>query len=162
MFHRPLLSIFLSLAVLAVLSPDVRALDISGGTAEDRARLQEIARDWVDNYLEGDLEGMMALMHEDAMIMAANSPTVRGTEAVRDYLATRVGQPGVAFEDDLQEIRINGNWAFVRGDFHLAVTPDGAPEPVFRRHGRYLVIYEKTGSGNWKMLRDMDNSVPLE
>lgn len=139
-----------------------QALDIRGGTAEDRDQLRAIARAWVDNYLSGDLEGMMSLMHEDAMIMAANSETVRGTDAVRAYLATRVGQPGVDFEDDLQEIRINGNWAFVRGDFQLAVTPEGAPEPVFRRHGRYLVIYEKNAEGEWLMLRDMDNSVPLD
>lgn len=138
------------------------AVDISGGTAEDRKQLEAIAKAWVDNYLSGDLDGMMGLMHEDAMIMAANSETVRGTEAVRDYLATRVGQPGVDFEDQLQEIRINGSWAFVRGDFLLAVTPEGAAEPTFRRHGRYLVIYEKNDDGAWRMLRDMDNSVPLD
>ena len=142
-------------------SSTAQALDISGGSDEDQERMREIAKAWVDNYLSGDLDGMMSLMHEDAMIMAANSPTVRGHEAVREYLSTRVGQPGVDFQDDLQEIRIQGDWAFVRGDFHLAVTPPGAPEPVFRRHGRYLVIYEKTTEGEWLMLRDMDNSVPL-
>ena len=147
-------------ATLALAAP-VLAVDISGGTQADRDRLVEISEAWIDNYISGDLDGMMSFMHEDAMIMAANAGTVRGTEAVRDFLATRVGQPGVEFEDDLQEIRINGNWAFVRGDFFLTVTPPGAPEPVFRRHGRYLVIYEKGEDGAWEMLRDMDNSVPL-
>ena len=150
-----------ALALGVLLSSSVAAVDISGGSEADRDRMQEIAKAWVDNYLSGDLDGMMNLMHEDAMIMAANSPTVRGHEAVREYLSTRVGQPGVEFEDNLQEIRIQGDWAFVRGDFHLVVTPPGAPEPVFRRHGRYLVIYEKTAQGEWLMLRDMDNSVPL-
>ena len=150
-----------ALVLGVMLSGATLAVDISGGSEADRSRMQEIAKAWVDNYLSGDLDGMMSLMHEDAMIMAANSPTVHGLEAVRDYLSTRVGQPGVDFQDDLQEIRIQGNWAFVRGDFHLVVTPPGAPEPVFRRHGRYLVIYEKSAEGEWLMLRDMDNSVPL-
>ena len=151
-----------ALLLSALLSQAVLAADISGGSEDDRARMQEIAKAWVDNYLSGDLDGMMSFMHDDAMIMAANSPTVHGRDAVREYLSTRVGQPGVEFKDDLQEIRINGNWAYVRGAFHLAVTPEGAPEPVFRRHGRYLVIYEKTDEGEWMMLRDMDNSVRLE
>lgn len=151
----------INLIFIVGLASPALAVDISGGTEQDRERLQEIARAWVDNYLSGDLEGMMSFMHEDAMIFAANQPTVSGREAVREYLSTRVGQPGVDFEDQLAEIRINGNWAFVRGDFHLAVTPPGAPEPVFRRHGRYLVIYEKNENGDWLMLRDMDNSVPL-
>lgn len=152
----------LALALLPLALPAQACPQITGGSPEDRQRLEEIAQAWVSNYLEGDLEGMMALMHEDAMIMAADTPTVHGREAVREYLATRIGRPGVKFEDDLREIRIQGDWALVRGDFHLEVTPPGAPEPVYRRHGRYLVIYEKTADGEWLMLRDMDNSVPLD
>jgi ketosteroid isomerase-like protein len=154
--------LFTSALLAIILSGPAAAVDISGGTEADRAQMMSHSKIWVDSYLSGDLEGMMGLMHEDAMIMAANSETVRGLNAVRAYLATRVGQPGVEFKDDLKEIRINGSWAFVRGDFHLTVTPPGAPEPVFRRHGRYLVLYEKNAAGDWLMLRDMDNSVPLE
>lgn len=146
----------------ALASSPLQALEVTGGTASDRERMLQIAHAWVDNYLSGDLDGMMGFMHEEAMIFADQQPTVSGKAAVRDYLSTRVGQPGVQFEDRLEEIRINGSWAFVRGDFLLEVTPPGSPEPVFRRHGRYLVIYEKSAGGEWKMLRDMDNSVPLE
>lgn len=137
------------------------AVDISGGTEQDRQRMVEIAQQWVSNYLDGDLDSMMTLMDEDAMIMAEGQATVRGTEAVRAFLATRVGQPGVRFHDDLQEIRIKGDWAFVRGAFALEVAPREEGQEPYRRKGRYLVLYEKNEAGEWLMLRDMDNAAPM-
>lgn len=137
------------------------AVDISGGSEEDRAALVAISEDWVEAYGNGDIELMMSLMHADAMVMAENQPTVRGYDAVRAYFAPRVGAPGITFTDDLQEIRIEGDWAFVRGEFVLEVAarePDGQP---FKRKGRYFVLYEKNDQGEWKMLRDIDNAAPL-
>ncbi|MDX1515881.1 MAG: DUF4440 domain-containing protein [Woeseiaceae bacterium] len=151
----------LAIAVLAVTilsSSPVAAVDVSGGSAADRARMLEISEQWLAAYASGDLDALMAIMHRDAMVMPHNQPTSRGTDEVRDYFRTRIGRPGVEFVDDLAEIRINGDWAYVLGAFSLRV--DRGPEqPPYVHHGRYLVLYEKV-DGDWKMLRDMDNAVP--
>jgi ketosteroid isomerase-like protein len=68
----------------------------------------------------------------------------------------------VSFQDDIQEIRINGSWAFVRGDFLLEVAPWEEGKPGFKRAGRYFVLYEKNEAGEWKMLRDIDNDAPMD
>jgi len=152
----------LTLACLLLLAGRATAADISGGTEADRERLQEISKQWIDAYVGGDLDGLMALMHEDAIVMAQGSPTVRGLDAVRAYFAPRIGSPGVTFTDDLQEIRISGDWAFVRGDFQLEVAPREEGGEPWRRNGRYFVLYEKTAGGDWKMLRDIDNDAPRD
>jgi len=135
------------------------AVEMVGGSEADRARMLEISQQWIDAYTSGDLDALMAIMHEDAMIMAHNQPTTRGTDAVREYFATRIGRPGVTFEDNLQEVRINGDWAFVRGTFRVEVAMPDPDKPPFVHNGRYLVLYEKV-DGDWKMLRDMDNADP--
>ncbi|MDH3621496.1 MAG: nuclear transport factor 2 family protein [Gammaproteobacteria bacterium] len=135
------------------------ATEITGGTEEDRAQMVQVSKNWLDAYASGDLDGIMAVMHADAMLMPHNQSTSHGTEEVRAYFATRIGRPGVKLVDDLQEIRINGDWAYVRGKFRFEI--DLGPEkPPIIHNGRYLILYEKTG-GNWKVLRDMDNLDPV-
>jgi ketosteroid isomerase-like protein len=152
----------LALASALLLAPLAHALEISGGSAEDQATLKAIADKWVADYLAGDIDGLMSVMHEDGMILSEKQPTVVGTDAIRSYFETRAGKPGVSFQDDIQEIRINGSWAFVRGDFLLEVAPWEEGKPGFKRKGRYFVLYEKNAAGEWKMLRDIDNDAPMD
>lgn len=145
--------------VIILLSGGIAAaVEISGGTAEDRQRMAAISAEWINAYTTGDLDALMAIMHEDAIVMPHNQPTTRGTAAVREFFSGRIGRPGVEFIDNLQEIRINGTWAYVLGTF--AVNIDIGPDkPPISHNGRYLVLYEKV-DGDWKMLRDMDNADP--
>ena len=151
--------LYSTLLALILAAPAASATDISGGTAADRERMAEISREWLDAYAAGDLDALMAIMHDDAIVMPHAQATSRGLDEVREYFATRIGRPGVSFHDNLQEIRINGDWAYVMGTFSLeiaAADPNAAP---FVHAGRYLVLYEKV-DGDWKMLRDMDNAAP--
>ena len=154
---------FLRLAaaiLLTVACTASNAAEIIGGTAEDRERMAEVSRQWLDSYANGDLDGIMALMHPDSIVMPHNQPTSTGLEEVRAFFASRIGRPGVDFVDNLEEIRINGTWALVLGSFAVQVTPEEGGDPVVVHNGRYLVVYEKV-DGEWLMLRDMDNLDPL-
>jgi len=143
-------------------TPAAVALEVTGGTEQDRQRLQQISRDWTEDYISGDIDGLMSVMHEDGMILSQKQPTVVGLDAIRAYFEERAGKPGVTFTDNLQEIRINGDWAFVRGDFLLEIAPWEEGKPGFKRSGRYFVLYEKNAEGDWRMLRDIDNDMPME
>ena len=142
------------------LAPVAGAVDIVGGTEADRQRMAEISQEWLDAYSDGDLDGIMAIMHPDGILMPHNQPTSRGTDAMRAYFEPRIGRPGVQFVNNLQEIRINGSWAIVMGSFAVEVAAENA-EPTVVHNGRYLVLYEKV-DGEWLMLRDMDNLDPVE
>ena len=153
----------LSMAACMAESPAASAagdVAVSGGSVADRERMAEISKDWLDAYASGDLEALMAIMHDDAMVMPHNQPTSHGLDEVREFFAGRIGRPGVTFRDNLQEIRINGDWAYVLGTFSLEIASEDADQPPFVHNGRYLVLYEKV-DGDWKMLRDMDNAVPV-
>lgn len=157
---RPLLNALAMLCVTVGVVPVAESVEIVGGTAEDRARMTEISREWVEAYARGDLDGIMALMHPDSIVMPHNQPTSTGLEEVRAYFGSRIGRPGVSFVDNLEEIRINGTWAMVLGRFHVEVTSEEGANPVVVHNGRYLVLYEKV-DGDWLMLRDMDNLDPV-
>ena len=141
-------------------APAATGVEIIGGSAEDRERMSEISRAWVDAYARGDLDAIMALMHPDSIVMPHNQPTSSGLDEVRAYFGSRIGRPGVSFVDKLEEIRINGTWAVVLGSFKVEVAAEEGADPVVVHNGRYLVLYEKV-NGEWLMLRDMDNLDPV-
>jgi ketosteroid isomerase-like protein len=145
-----------------LLSSPLMAIEFVGGSEEDRQKLAQISKSWAEDYISGNVDGLMSIMHEEAMVMAQKQATVSGKEAIRAYFSARAGQPGVTFTDNLQEIRFNGSWAYVLGDFLLEVAPWEEGKPGFKRHGRYFVLYEQNEAGEWKMLRDMDNDMPAE
>ncbi|MDJ0709186.1 MAG: DUF4440 domain-containing protein [Woeseiaceae bacterium] len=149
-----------SVAALVLALQPAYSVEISGGTEEDRMGMKMVAKQWIAAYESGDLEGIMAVMHDDAMLMPHNQATQRGTDAVRAYFATRIGRPGVKLVDDLQEIRINGDWAYVVGKFRFEIDL-GPDKPPVIHNGRYLILYEKV-DGNWQVLRDMDNLDPVD
>jgi ketosteroid isomerase-like protein len=140
--------------------PVAYGVEIVGGTAQDRQRMEEISREWVEAYGRGDLDGIMSLMHPDSIVMPHNQPTSTGLDEVRAYFGSRIGRPGVSFVDKLEEIRINGTWAVVLGSFRVEVAAEEGADPVVVHNGRYLVLYEKV-DGDWLMLRDMDNLDPV-
>ena len=148
-----------SALLLLAFATQAGTVEIIGGTEADRERMAEISDEWLSAYERGDLDAIMAIMHPDAILMPHNQATSRGTTAVREYFSTRIGRPGIRFVNELEEIRINGSWAFVLGSFAIeADAPDG-DAPMIVHRGRYLVLYEKV-DGAWLMLRDMDNLDP--
>ncbi|MEM9302049.1 MAG: DUF4440 domain-containing protein [Pseudomonadota bacterium] len=133
---------------------------VVGASAEDADKLKAIYATWMESYNAGDLESFMGLLHDDVIVMAENQPTVAGKAAARAYFAARVGRPGVTFIDELLEIRVNGSWAYFRGDFTFESAPTETGGETHRARGRYLVLYEKGDDGEWRMLRDIDNGLP--
>jgi len=136
------------------------ATEFHGGTPADHERFREIQDTWISAYVAGDIDTMMRLFDEEVIVMAEGQPTVVGKAAAREYFAERAGRPGLDFADDLQEVRIEGDWAFVRGAFSLSVTPEGESEPAHRHHGRYFVLFRRNADGKWRVFRDMDNALP--
>jgi uncharacterized protein (TIGR02246 family) len=53
---------------------------------------------------------------------------------------------------DIQELRILGEWAYLRNRLEITVTPpDGAP---VHRSGYTLTILRKGDDGRWRLARD--------
>lgn len=155
---NPLFMVLLLFAVMLALKPDSDTTGVNGGTAADRERMAELSQAWLDAYLSDDPERIVAILHTDTVVMPHNQGTLTGSEEVREYLEAHGDRSGIEFSDDLQEIRINRDWAYARGRFTLTVGAGDEPKR-YERNGRYLVLFEKVGN-DWKMLRNMDNAAP--
>lgn len=105
-------------------------------------------------YAAGDAERVAAQYTEDGMLLGPEHPALAGREAIaeayRGFFATHHGE----LENEIEEIEVAGDWAFVRGRIRLRVVgkEEGA-EPV-RLQGKYLAIARRDTDGLWRFARD--------
>lgn len=140
-------------------SSTVNGMKISGGTPAEIAGMLALQKSWFDSYLSGDLDTLMTLHNDETVMMPRRTPSLHGVAAARAFFASRLGKYDIEFHDDPKELEINGNWAFLHGEFSLTGTPKAGGE-LFQDRGRYFVLYKKDADGNWKIYRDIDNSLP--
>ena len=105
----------------------------------------------------GDLNGWIALWTDDGIQMPPGEPVVVGKERLR----ARNGAALDRFKFDMsianEELRVAGDWAYVRGSYKATLTPKQGGEPVLI-DGKYLSIVAKQPDGSWKFHRDAFNS----
>jgi ketosteroid isomerase-like protein len=129
-------------------APDVR---------DARAGVLEAAMTWLRAAEAGDIDGYLAAITEDAVMMYAGQPAVIGKEDVRRFLDQFFPHFSFRFEPwESHEIVVAGNWAFHRYSGIAAITPKtgGEPEVLDRK---YIDILRLEG-GVWKTSHHIFNT----
>jgi uncharacterized protein (TIGR02246 family) len=117
---------------------------------EDERAIRELVATWMTASKAGDVAAVLGLMSDDILfIVPGNEPF--GKEA---FAAASQSMKGVQFEGsyDIREIKLLGDWAYLRNYLTLTITPPGG-EPV-RRAGHTLSILRKEPNANWVLVRD--------
>jgi uncharacterized protein (TIGR02246 family) len=118
--------------------------------SEDERAIRNVVETWMRATKAGDVATILGLMTEDVIFMVPGRPPF-GKEA---FAVASDGMKGVRVEgtNDIQEIQVLGEWAYLRNRIEITVTPgDGAP---IRRSGYTLSILRKESDGGWRLARD--------
>jgi ketosteroid isomerase-like protein len=61
-----------------------------------------------------------------------------------------------------EELVVNGDWAFDRGQFMTHLMPKDPKAQMIMDQGKYIVILRKETDGSWRVAREIANSnIPL-
>lgn len=129
--------------------------DISAGDAENAIRRLDAG--FNSAIARGDVNGMMEMYAEDAVLMPPNTPPMRGRDAVRQYWTAFMGigrVEGTVTTDDVEQ---SGELATEVGHYTMTITPTAAGAPPVRDSGKFLVAWRKT-DGKWRVYADIFNS----
>jgi ketosteroid isomerase-like protein len=123
-------------------------------TAGDEAALRAADQTFMRAYWKGDLETVVALYAEDAVLLPADAPAAKGRDAIRKYYAADIagvkpGGAGVILEST-QGISGNLGWSSGR-------TKDTAANGATTWTGKFLSVSRKV-NGKWLYIRDTWNS----
>jgi uncharacterized protein (TIGR02246 family) len=124
---------------------------------DDERAIRELIQTWLAASQKGDLQTVLGLMSDDVIFMVPGLDPF-GKEA---FAASFKTLTGVRFEmsSEIKEIKLLGDWAYLRNYLEVTMTPPGGGAPL-RRSGHTLTILRKGPGGRWQVARDANLLVP--
>ncbi len=113
---------------------------------------------WARYYEQGDLDGLMTLYVNDAIVALHGQPALFGKEAIREYFSTRIGKADSTFELQYELRETHGEIAYIISKYWLKAV-DNETGDTYLDAGRSLLVYKKH-DGQWKIAADIDQATP--
>jgi uncharacterized protein (TIGR02246 family) len=117
----------------------------------DEQQIRELIATWMRASAAGDLDQVLKLMDDDVIfLIPGQSPMrkegfVKGFEGLRNVL--------IEGKSNIQEIQVEGNFAYCWTQLSVTATPFRSGKPV-HREGHTLSVFRKKPEGNWVLFRD--------
>ena len=121
--------------------------------SSDEEQIRDVVSTWMTATKAGDAATVLSLISDDAVFLVAGRPPM--TKA--DFAAAARAQwqgPAPQFDgaNDIQEINVVGDWAFMRSELTVVTTPPGGG-PATTHAGHSLTIFRKD-NGRRRLARD--------
>ncbi len=145
-------------ATLFVFTCPASAVEYSGGTEADYAVIQSIADSWFAAYRRGDADAVADIYDENARVMSEGDASYVGSAILRERLRGAFQRSTTVFDSDIEEIAINGTWAYIVGTYAANSTSKESGESSIYG-GRFFILLHQTAQG-WRVWRDIDNATP--
>jgi uncharacterized protein (TIGR02246 family) len=118
---------------------------------DDERAIRNLVETWMTASKAGDVATVLSLMADDAIFMVPGQKPF-GKEAFR-IASEGLKKARIDGRSEIQELRILGDWAYLRNHLEVTVTPPDDGRPL-RRSGYTLTILRKTAEGRWVLVRD--------
>ena len=128
--------------------------------AADEAALRSLIKDWSAAAQAKDAVKFVGVYADDAVVMMANAPDIRGIAAIREGIPAMMQDPAFAlsFEPANVVVARSGDLAYETGSYSMTMTgPDKKPAT---EKGQYVVVWRKDANGQWKVVVDAPISDP--
>ena len=124
-------------------------------TAAEEAALKAITVAWLNAYNAGDVEKIVAMYTEDAVLMPPHAAVATGHAAIRAFLTTDTAAAkaaGVKLVPGAATAGVAGDTGWESGSYTIADTSGTTVDS-----GSYLSVARKS-NGTWLYIRDTYNS----
>jgi ketosteroid isomerase-like protein len=131
-------------------APDTRAAD--------EAAVRAASAEWAKVAAAKDLEKTLSYYADDASMFPPNGPIVTGPDARREAWTGLFAPAEMAFSNAATKVEVakSGDLAYESGTFQESFKDDkGNPVNLV---GKYVVVWKKQPSGQWKAIVDIFNT----
>lgn len=132
----------------------------AAGNAEV-ARLLATDREWASlSAASKNADSVSAYWTDDARVVLPGQPVLSGKAAIREMVAGTMKIPGfrVTWSPDSAVVAGSGDLGYTYGTNEFTA-PDSTGKLVTTR-GRYLTVWRKDSSGQWRCVQDYSNPAP--
>jgi uncharacterized protein (TIGR02246 family) len=120
---------------------------------DDEAQIRNLVAQWQAATKAGQTQTVLDLMTDDVVFLVPGRPPMTKDEfAALSESPPAVPRPQFQSTQDIREIEVSGDMAFMWSALKVAVTPPGATQPI-EREGHTLTVFRKM-NGRWLLARD--------
>lgn len=117
---------------------------------EDERAIREVVEAWMDATRSGEIDRVLDLMTDDVIFLAPGGEPF-GKDEFRAHFERSAGVR-IDAVNDIQEVHVAGEWAWMRSRLAIEVTPPSGE--VVHRSGHALSVLRKGPDGRWRLFRD--------
>ena len=118
---------------------------------DDETAIHELVYTWFKASKAGDLATIMNLMTDDVVFMVPGAEPFGKAAFARTFTAMK--DVSIEGSSKLQELMVLGNWAWLRNQIDITITPANGGAAMHRA-GYTLTILRKEADGRWRLARD--------
>lgn len=130
--------------------------------AADEMAVKEISKNWLNMERNHDIDGIVEIFADDAVIYSRNGEPLKGKEAIRqNYLEERQKNPNLEGDWTTERVDVasSGDLAVEYGKFKVK---NAGPDGKGSDEGNFVTVYKKI-NGKWKVVSDIGASTkPLD
>jgi uncharacterized protein (TIGR02246 family) len=147
--------------VLTLVMMSCQSADTSRTTAlstkADEASVREVFEQSVEKWNAIDLDGLMAFIADDYVLLPPGRLEIVGKEALRASWDQFLSENTSTLKTSIEDIEISGDLAIVRiKELVTTIPKDGSETTTF--NGKRIFIYRRGTDGSWKMIIDIWNN----
>ena len=129
------------------------------GDPEAVAAIGETFLHWREAMSQGDIDGLVALVAEDAEFWSHGQAPIVGRAALREAFSGVFSRFTLEQDFECVEVIAADDWALVRGTEVNRLTPKSGGDPAVQRQRAFSVL-RREPDGVWRFARGMTNTPP--
>jgi uncharacterized protein (TIGR02246 family) len=130
---------------------------------DDLRRVRDVSDRLTQAEVDGDADAFLALLADDAVIMAPWQPPLEGKGACAAFVRQLLPEVHAQYERDIRmdtaELRVIGDWAFERAIMSQTLTPRNGGGAVEHERYNVLFVFRRDPGGGWKGARAIFNLI---
>lgn len=140
--------------------PDPLTSSRSGGQAHgqevtletDEQQIRSLMDEWRERTAAGDVDGVLALMTDDATFLTAGNPPMTKADFAAGFRSF-AGKVEIEATQDVKDLRVSGDLAYAWSHLSVAMTSTVTGVRT-ERVGHVLTVFRKSAAGEWLLARD--------
>jgi uncharacterized protein (TIGR02246 family) len=120
--------------------------------ATDEQQIQQLMADWRRRTKEGDVEGILALMTDDAIFLTPGNPPMTKSDFATNFRGF-AGKVQIEATQEIKDLHVSGDMAYSWSHLTVVMTSMETGSRT-ERTGHVLTVLRKSPSGTWLLARD--------
>lgn len=124
-------------------------------TKAEGEKLMQLSREWSKAAASGDAEKTLSYWADDAVLISAGDPTLKGKQAIRQMVEGSLKNPGfkISWEPKSAEVSKSGDLGYLLEETKIIVSDSTGKAVTTNYTG--ITIWKKQADGSWKDVVDI-------